>query len=427
MKLFKSYIPVILAVVATMFSSCLKNQEDIFDQSSNIRMQEYLDNAKAVLTAAPQGWIFDYAPDRNMSYGLILYTLDFNEKEVTVKSAIAPGETETSLYKLTNDNGPCLSFDSYNALMHFYATPSWSEYQAKDGDFEFVIMDVQPDKITLKGKRTGNFMYMTRLEEDADSYIQKSLEAAENQFLVRARGTVAGKSVSAFINLDVNRLELTVDGETEPVGAYFAFSPNGLRFPQPLEFGGASIEYLDYSYDDQSMAGEYTSPASAGAEVKLNTYIPDDYTFIDEFAGAFLLNFGSSTVNCILEPNATDGTVLIKNLNQNYNILATYSKAHGNISITAQDLAKNGDNDIKLCSGAVSGFFSAPNMAAIQFTKNPEKPNTFVASPAALPKAKETGMYMCLIEFIDGAAYYASDAYRIDGAVDIEFKSLIKK
>ena len=427
MKIFKVYIPVLMALLATTLSSCLKNQEDFFEESSNIRMQQYLDNAKSVLTSAPQGWIFDYAPDRNHSYGLILYTLEFTAKDVTVKSAIAPGQKETSLYKLTNDQGPVLTFDSYNALMHFYATPSWSEYQAKDGDFEFIIMDVQPDKITLKGKRTGNFMYMTRLEEDADSYIRKSKEAAENQFLVRAKGTIGGKGVEAFIDLDKNFLELTFDGASEPVGEYFAFCPTGMRFPKPLEIDGKQIEALDYSFDEQSMAGEYTASNSSSIDVKLNTFIPDDYAFINEFSGAFTFDYGSNRVNCILEPNEAYGTVLIKGLNPNYNIVTTYSKGYGTISLTAQTLAMNGENEIKLCSGPTSGFYSAPGMAGIQFKRDANNPDTFVADVTSLPKSKEAGRYISIIEFIDGGAYYASGAYRINGECEFEVKSLTKK
>ena len=35
---------------------------------------------------------------------------------------LAPGVFETSLYKMKGDNGPTLTFDSYNTLMHFFST-----------------------------------------------------------------------------------------------------------------------------------------------------------------------------------------------------------------------------------------------------------------------------------------------------------------
>lgn len=429
MKSLRIYIPALLVLVAASLSSCLKNQEDFFDTPSNVRMQEYLDKTKAVLTDAPYGWAFDYAPDRNMSYGMILYTLQFTSADVTVGSEIAPGEYETSLYKLTNDNGPCLSFDSYNALMHFYATPSWSNYQALDGDFEFMIMNVETDKITLKGKRTGNFMYLTRLQQEPGKFIEESMAAADNQFLVRAKGTAGGKAVSAFINLDVRYLELTFDERPEePVGAYFSFSPEGIRFPSPIEINGSTLDALNFSYDAATMDGVYTSSAASGVEVKLNTYIPDDYAFIDEFSGPFTFDYGTSRVNCTLEPNPADKTVLIKGLNPNYDIVASYSKGHGSISLTSQEICVDENGHVfRFCAGNLGGFFSAAGIAGIEFVKDIEKPGTFKAQLSNLPKSKEAGKYFCIVEFIDGSAYWPSQEYRISGDCEFEMKSITRR
>lgn len=429
MKLFKTYIAVALAFFALLPTSCLKNQEDIFDEPSNVRMQQYLDNAKEVLMSAPNGWIFDYAPDRNHSYGMILYTLQFNSGEVTVGSAIAPGEFETSLYKLTNDNGPSLSFDSYNTLMHYFATPSWSHYQALDGDFEFIIMDVKPDRIILKGKRTGNFMALTRLEEDADTFIKKSIASADEQFLVRASGTVAGKSAQVFLNLDVNRFEVTFDDPSlEPAEAYFAFSPTGIRFPIPLEIDGKSVEGLDFKFDDQTESGEYTSVSGSSLDVKVATYIPADYAYITDYSGPFVMKMGGKNVDCTLEPNPAEGTVLIKGLNTRYDIVAQYSKGYGTISLTSQELGMNGNNLIKLCSGTGGGFYQAAGMAGVQFHRDAEDPNLFNAElVTSMSKSNEVGRYFVIIEFVGGVAYLCSSPWQISGMYEFELQSLTKK
>lgn len=47
---------------ATMMQSCLKDQEDIFDESPSLRMQAMLDNAKKTLMDSPNGWVLDYYP-----------------------------------------------------------------------------------------------------------------------------------------------------------------------------------------------------------------------------------------------------------------------------------------------------------------------------------------------------------------------------
>lgn len=429
MKLFKTYIAAALAFLAMIPTSCLKNQEDIFEDPSNVRMQKYLDNVKEILLSSPEGWIFDYAPDRNHSYGMILYTLQFTSGEVTVGSEIAPGTTETSLYKLTNENGPCLSFDSYNALMHHYATPSWSHYQALDGDFEFIIMDVTSDRIILKGKRTGNFMALTRLQEDAQTYIKKSMAAADQQYLVRATGTVAGKSAEVFLNLDNGRFEVTFDDQSlEPAEAYFAFSPTGIRFPVPLEIGGKTVENLDFKFDKQTEIGEYTSVSGSSLDVNITTYIPADYAYITDYSGAFTMKVGNKDVDCTLEPNPADGTVLIKGLNSRYNFVAQYSKGYGTISLTSQDLCMNGNNPIKLCSGTGGSFYQAPGMAGVQFHRDVENPNLFNAEiVTSMIKSNEVGLYFVIIEFVNGVAYLCSSPYQIGGQYEFEMKSLTKK
>lgn len=46
MKLYKTLLYVLMILPALLLQSCLKDQEDIFDTPSSIRMQEVLDNAK---------------------------------------------------------------------------------------------------------------------------------------------------------------------------------------------------------------------------------------------------------------------------------------------------------------------------------------------------------------------------------------------
>ena len=62
MKLYKTLLYVLMILPALLLQSCLKDQEDIFDTPSSIRMQEVLDNAKKVLTSSEEGWAFDYYP-----------------------------------------------------------------------------------------------------------------------------------------------------------------------------------------------------------------------------------------------------------------------------------------------------------------------------------------------------------------------------
>ncbi|MDE6986146.1 MAG: DUF4302 domain-containing protein, partial [Bacteroides acidifaciens] len=209
MKLNRTLLYILAMLPALLLQSCLKNQEDIFDAPSSIRMQEMLDNTKKILTSSEEGWIFDYYPDRYLSYGGFVYTVKFDNQEATVGSELAPGVFESSLYKMTNDNGPVLSFDSYNTLMHFFSTPSSSHYEGYDGDFEFIIMEATDDLITLRGKRTGNEMYLRRLTKTAADYINAISAVSESLILSSATGTAGTQELICSIDLDSRYMEFT--------------------------------------------------------------------------------------------------------------------------------------------------------------------------------------------------------------------------
>ena len=137
----------IFMLASLLFTSCLKNQEDFFDDSASTRMTNTINKTKEILRNSEYGWEFEYYPDRDLSYGGLVYTVKFDSLDATIACSLIPDSTVTSYYRVTNDNGPVLTFDTYNPLMHYFATPSAGEYEAKDGDFEFVIEKLGDDEI----------------------------------------------------------------------------------------------------------------------------------------------------------------------------------------------------------------------------------------------------------------------------------------
>mgnify|MGYP002526332663 CR=1 FL=1 len=144
----KNIIACLFLLVSTLLlSSCLKDQDDVFDKSASIRTTEYLNNARKVLTSSEKGWVMNYFPDNLQGYGGFSYVLKFDNQNVT--AYFVNGKTddtgipqpEASTYSLTNEDGPCIAFDTYNSYLHYYATPSAGAYEAKGGDFIFIIMN----------------------------------------------------------------------------------------------------------------------------------------------------------------------------------------------------------------------------------------------------------------------------------------------
>jgi hypothetical protein len=258
----------LLLLSTLLFQSCLKDQEDIFDKSSSLRMQEVLDKTKATLTSNENGWALDYYPDRNLTYGGIAYAIQFKGTEATVYSQEYE-KSETSLYKLTNDDGPVLSFDSYNSVMHAYATPSSDEYEAQDGDFEFIIMDVQDDLITLKGKRNGNTMYMHRLNKPAEDYINDVLDIKEKMRSSKYAFVIDNDTIIVKRNLNV--FTFTNPKDAKNIDIPFVTTATGFEFYDRVDIMGKNVTGFTYSED-----GIWANPADKSvALVSLPLTLPE--------------------------------------------------------------------------------------------------------------------------------------------------------
>jgi hypothetical protein len=248
----KIFVFLLLALPSLMLQSCLKDQEDVFDESASARMANYLKNANDVLKGAANGWVLDYYPDREQSYGGYVYTLKFDGQNVEVLSELT-GEIETStcLYKLVADDGPVLTFDTYNLELHYFATPWGSSggYEAYDGDFEFVIMEATPQKVTLKGKRSGNTMYMYPLQRPAQEYIADVVNLVTDLPIVGAKGKIGTSDVVMDITLKDEDHHVDIELPDTAFSSPYVFYDKGIRFYQPIEIGGKSIYQLEYSND----------------------------------------------------------------------------------------------------------------------------------------------------------------------------------
>lgn len=377
MKLDKTLLYVLMVLPTLLLQSCLKDQEDIFDTPSSIRMQEALDNAKKVLTSSEEGWIFDYYPDRYLSYGGYVYTVKFDNQKVTVGSELAPGVFESSLYKLTNDNGPILSFDSYNTLMHFFSTPSSSQYEAFDGDFEFILMKVTDDLITLRGKRTGNTMYLRRLTQAPATYISAASNISDNIIISSATGTLGALELSCTIDMDSRRMDITYMKGEEAVLVSECFIPSatGISFYNPIELNGVTVS--DLAYDTETFT--FSGKDSKGNDIMLVGTLAEDYTPFDEFAGTYDLTYEAGTLEVTLVPDKENNRYLIQGLNENYDIAANYVKGKGYLNITSQKVGDSGDQQIWFCGFSVDtgGYLSWSTECGMYLIKDTKKEGSY--------------------------------------------------
>lgn len=234
----------LMALPTLLLTSCLKDQEDVFDESASARTANYLNNAKKVLTSAENGWLLNYYPDRDQSYGGTPYVLKFSDEKVVVSSELSgdPTYTVESTYIMKNEDGPVLMFDTYNELMHYFATPSGSSgaggYEAYDGDFIFIILGISDDQntITLKGNRSGNIMYMHRLAGSGVDYLNKVFEMEETM-----PTNYNFESQGQIVNIALSGGTATFSSEKINESTAYIYTDKGIEFYEPMDINGTVL------------------------------------------------------------------------------------------------------------------------------------------------------------------------------------------
>lgn len=156
-----------LAFVSMSLTSCLHDNEDLFDKPAAERMEEAVKADKELLESASNGWQMQFYTGEQYSGGGYTMFMKFKSGKAYVSSDIAPAEMVTSSsYDVVTDHGPVLTFNTHNLIMHYLAQPSQGNVEGEQGDYEFIIMKTTQDSIYVKGKKWGNKFVMTRVPED---------------------------------------------------------------------------------------------------------------------------------------------------------------------------------------------------------------------------------------------------------------------
>lgn len=327
----KNIIACLFLLVSTLLlSSCLKDQDDVFDKSASIRTTEYLNNARKVLTSSENGWVMNYFPDNLQGYGGFSYVLKFDNQNVT--AYFVNGKTddtgipqpEASTYSLTNEDGPCIAFDTYNSYLHYYATPSAGAYEAKGGDFIFIIMNISEDEnvITLKGNRSGNLVRLYRNTMKPEQYISECKTIVDTQLYE----TFEQDDVKMELDLESQQATIAVGEESE--ARAYVITNKGIQLYEPVTVGGKTYDTFTYNADNNT----YTSDQNQS--VVMTGKLPDGWRSYEDLAGRYKV--GSSTIT--VETNADGKTYSITGFVNGVNgtITASYKFTRGSFVLSPQ-------------------------------------------------------------------------------------------
>ena len=263
---------------AAALSSCSNDTDSLFDQPSAERMAASQAAYVATLEGQQQGWVLDFYPSDG-SLGGVAYTVRFSGGEATiaceqalrnpVTAATYPVGTElTSLYTIKEETGVILSFDTYNPLLHYWSQPSQGRGKGYESDYEFTFISASADSVVLRGKKHGNLLRMFPLKQTAAEYVNQVAQMRTTlNAVTRKRAVVGGQDIP--VTMTDNLLTFPVTTQQASKTVPFVFTPEGLRFYEPVTINGSTATQLFYDSptgDLRSESGAITLPTPTVAE-----------------------------------------------------------------------------------------------------------------------------------------------------------------
>ncbi|MCR5131589.1 MAG: DUF4302 domain-containing protein [Prevotella sp.] len=169
-------------------TSCVHEEDDIFDASAAERLNAASEKYTNILLGGEGGWLIEYYPTNEdaPTTGEGYHWLAKFNKDMSVNVGMNnyfSGNKYTeysSSWEVITDNGPVLTFNSYNPNVHVFSDPDLRSIPGSDenvwgtgvgGDYEFVIVQAPSEEspfIMLKGKKRGTYNRMTPLPAGTD-------------------------------------------------------------------------------------------------------------------------------------------------------------------------------------------------------------------------------------------------------------------
>lgn len=274
----------LLLGAALLFTDCKREEDDLFSKSAAERLNDVKDVYSERLTANEAGWALQYYPqideeaysvaqrgylmlakfkaDQTVDMAMNYWPEDEGDDKVAYRTTMLTDNN--SLWEVISDNGPVLTFNSYNKVIHHFSNPEmYGSNDGYKGDYEFVIIDAPEDgsHILLKGKKRGTYNMMTPLPEGTDfqTYLDDVLAFQNKMFpaglpyepLIQIGGQnyAFRDAVSRFPTIYPEGKDPVTDGKHMP----FVVTKQGdryyLRFRDAVSFDDGANKAQNFYYD----------------------------------------------------------------------------------------------------------------------------------------------------------------------------------
>lgn len=273
------------ALAALAFTACSNDNNEIFDQSAAERLEQYKKDYANVLTENGGLWTMEYFSNEDEPGYLFVMKFEADGSVIISTNHKWIGDNfkeETSLWNMIADNGPVVSFNSYNNLFHIFSDPAnitgLDAPKGEDdkdidetgyghnGDYEFQVMEVSEDHNTIRlvGKKRLLDIFLRRLDPSTDvkTYLDE-YKAIESSLFCKEIPNILFKDSSGekYVVTGAQSGILSmypIDGDPvdQTSSSNFIITKSGLRFMKPFEFVNAAGE--EKTISELKFVGNYS-------------------------------------------------------------------------------------------------------------------------------------------------------------------------
>ncbi|NDV83016.1 DUF4302 domain-containing protein [Bacteroides sp. 51] len=282
-------IYLLLLALPLLLSSCLFDDDDKFDESASERMTQTLLDIQEVLESAQNGWLVEYYPNKDQIYGGYNLFMNFSggNKVVVASEKGSANQTIESMYDLVPDNGPTLSFNTYNDFIHYFSEPMNKDDIGPDdsgmgGDYEFMVLEATPEKVTLLGKKTRNKIYMTPIASENWADQMEEYISAADKFDEFTNFAYTVNGIEATVKKSYRFLTFTYAGGNDEVSTQeipYRVVPTGISFYTPITIGGAEVHSMDFKMQGDDRI--FTDTGGSNAILKVMPPPPINELFVE--------------------------------------------------------------------------------------------------------------------------------------------------
>lgn len=251
---------IIFSLLAMFLGACKKDNERVFDESPDARLNKALAAYQTQLTGAANGWRGVISLAGGSVYSFYCKFSDSNRVKMVLDFDSASAVTlKESSYRLKALQQPSLIFDTYTYL-HVLADPTGRVNGGADGeglrsDFEFYFSDSSTvDTVKLVGRMNGSTAYLVKATAaEATAYttgqfdISKFISAYGKILEYFKQLTIGAQTYELLINPATKTIVfnwLDASGNVQSFSTRFYFTLSGIGLLAPFNTGTMVIKEL---------------------------------------------------------------------------------------------------------------------------------------------------------------------------------------